>query len=84
MTKPGSAIIDTDAAAHTVSTLHLILLACFAILSTIGISFGIHALVLGHGETFNTTREVPWGLLIASYVFFASMSTGLCIVASLG
>jgi molybdopterin-containing oxidoreductase family membrane subunit len=76
--------MDAGITANTVSTLHLILLACFAILSTIGISFGVHALVLGHGETFNTTREVPWGLLIASYVFFASMSTGLCIVASLG
>lgn len=84
MAKSESTTIDVGMTASAVSTMHLILLACFAILSTIGISFGVHALVLGHGETFNTTREVPWGLLIASYVFFASMSTGLCIAASLG
>lgn len=55
-----------------------------ALISGIGLSFGVHSLVVGHHHTFGTTREVPWGLLIAPYVFFACLSTGLCIVSSLG
>ena len=31
-----------------------------------------------------STREVPWGVLIAAYVFFVVTSTGLCIVSSIG
>lgn len=34
--------------------------------------------VLGHGHTINTTSQVPWGLQIATYVFFALVSGG-CI-----
>jgi len=40
-------------------------------------------LLHGH-HVFNVTREHPWGLLIATYVFFVVSSTGLCIVGSLG
>jgi molybdopterin-containing oxidoreductase family membrane subunit len=40
-------------------------------------------LINGH-HVFNVTREHPWGLLIAVYVFFVVSSTGLCIVGSLG
>lgn len=50
----------------------------------IGLAFGLHTMLVGHSHTFGTTREVPWGLLITPYVFFACMSTGLCIIASLG
>ena len=49
-----------------------------------GLAFAGHAFLAGHDHTFGTTREVPWGILISSYVFFASMSTGLCIIGSLG
>ncbi len=63
-----------------VSMSNLIALTVFAILAVIGLSFGLHSLIVGHESTFNTTRYVPWGLLIASYVFFASMSTGICII----
>ncbi len=59
-------------------------LAFFAILSGIGLSFGLHSLWVGHHHTFGTTREVPWGLLVTPYVFFACISTGLCIVSSIG
>ncbi len=42
-------------------------------------------MVLLHGhETYNVTREHPWGLLIAMYIFFVVSSTGLCIVGSFG
>lgn len=59
----------------------------FVILTSIaalGLSFGIHALIVGHDHVFGTSREVPWGLLITPYVFFACLSTGLCIISSLG
>lgn len=38
-----------------------------------------------HGHhLFNVTRQHPWGLLIAMYVFFVVSSTGLCIISSIG
>ena len=49
-----------------------------------GIAFGLHALLIGHEAAYNNTREIPWGLLIASYVFFVVTSTGLCLVSSIG
>jgi molybdopterin-containing oxidoreductase family membrane subunit len=43
------------------------------------------ATYLGHGHhAYNVTREHPWRLLIAVYIFFVVSSTGLCIVGSLG
>ena len=41
------------------------------------------ALVKGH-HVMGTTSEMPWGVLIATYVFFVVSSTGLCLVSSLG
>lgn len=55
-----------------------------ALVMAVGISFGIHALFVGHDHVFGTSREVPWGILITPYVFFACLSTGMCIIASLG
>ena len=40
-------------------------------------------LMYGH-HAYNVTREHPWGLLIAVYIFFVVSSTGLCILGSLG
>ena len=49
---------------------------------------GIWAIVTGflqgHEVTFNTSTGVPWGLLIAAYVFLVVSSTGMCLVSSLG
>jgi molybdopterin-containing oxidoreductase family membrane subunit len=43
------------------------------------------ATYLAHGHhAYNVTREHPWGLLIAVYIFFVVSSTGLCIIGSLG
>jgi molybdopterin-containing oxidoreductase family membrane subunit len=55
-----------------------------ALLSVLGIAAGIHSLYVGHEHTFGVSREVPWGVLIAAYVFFVVTSTGLCIVSSVG
>jgi len=55
-----------------------------ALLSAVGIASGVHALWVGHEHTFGVSRGVPWGVLIAAYVFFVVTSTGLCIVSSVG
>jgi len=43
------------------------------------------ALFFMHGHhAYNVTKEHPWGLLLAVYIFFVVSSTGLCIIGSLG
>jgi molybdopterin-containing oxidoreductase family membrane subunit len=42
-----------------------------------GIGFG-SIFILGHGHTINTSSQVPWGLQISTYVYFALVSGG-CI-----
>jgi len=55
-----------------------------ALLSVLGVAAGVHSLIAGHEHTFGVSRGVPWGILIAAYVFFVVTSTGLCIVSSVG
>ncbi len=55
-----------------------------ALLTIVGIGAGVHSLYVGHEHTFGVSRGVPWGILIAAYVFFVVTSTGLCIVSSVG
>jgi len=55
-----------------------------ALLSVVGVAAGVHSLYVGHEHTFGVSRGVPWGMLIAAYVFFVVTSTGLCIVSSIG
>ncbi len=59
------------------------LLQVLAVLSALGLAAGAVAWTEGH-HALGTTAEVPWGLLIATYVFFVVSSTGLCLVSSLG
>ena len=54
------------------------------LLTLVGVGAGVHSLYVGHEHTFGVSREVPWGILIAAYVFFVVTSTGLCIVSSIG
>ncbi len=63
---------------------HTAALFLLGLLTVVGVAFGIHSIIAGHEHTFGVTREVPWGLLIAGYVFFVVTSTGLCIVSSIG
>ncbi|OKY74351.1 MAG: polysulfide reductase [Desulfobulbaceae bacterium DB1] len=53
-------------------------------LAVAGLAFGLHSFVAGHEHVYGVTQEVPWGLLIAVYVFFVVTSTGLCLVSSIG
>ena len=71
--------IDTPGSKNLIP--HLVF---FAAITAVGLSFGLHAMLVGHDHVFGTSREVPWGILITPYVFFACLSTGLCIISSLG
>ncbi len=68
----------------TSSTTYNAVIAFLALFTAIGIAAGIHAFFIGHDHAYGVTREVPWGLLIATYVFFVVTSTGLCLVSSIG
>ncbi len=68
----------------TASTTYNAVIAFLALFTAIGIAAGIHAFFIGHEHAYGVTREVPWGLLIATYVFFVVTSTGLCLVSSIG
>jgi len=50
----------------------------------IGVAGALNVLINGHAQVYNVTREVPWGILIATYVFLVVSSTGLCLLSSLG
>ena len=52
----------------------------FLVLFVVGVG---NYLIHGH-HAYGVTREHPWGLLIAVYIFFVVSSTGMCIVGSLG
>lgn len=43
----------------------------------------ITVFVNGHEEMYGVTREVPWGLLIASYTYFVIISTGIAFIGGL-
>lgn len=62
----------------------ILIFVVLTLICVIGLAFGLHTMLVGHHHTLATTREVPWGLLITPYVFFACLSTGLCMIASLG
>jgi molybdopterin-containing oxidoreductase family membrane subunit len=59
-----------------VAVITLALLALFVV----GLAFFF---MHGH-HAYNVTKEHPWGLLLAVYIFFVVSSTGLCIIGSLG
>lgn len=50
----------------------------------VGAAAAMMVLIKGHAQMYNVTREIPWGILISTYVFFVVSSTGLCLVSSLG
>ena len=45
---------------------------------------GLDAMRVGYHHAYNVTREIPWGILISTYIFFVVTSTGLCIVSAIG
>ncbi len=57
--------------------------ALFGLLMGAGILVGCYAFIAGHHHVYNNTREMPWGILISTYAFFAITSTGLCLLAAI-
>lgn len=58
-------------------------LGALLLVAGVGLVAALTAFVRGH-HVMGTTSEMPWGVLIATYVFFVVSSTGLCLVSSLG
>ena len=48
----------------------------------IGVAGAVYAQVVGHHHAFANTRDMPWGMLIGVYAYFAIISTGLCVLAA--
>jgi Ni/Fe-hydrogenase subunit HybB-like protein len=61
-----------------------IMLAVGALVVYAGAMAGFDAMRIGYQHAYGVTREIPWGILISTYVFFVVTSTGLCIVSSIG
>jgi len=59
-------------------------IAAGAFLVALGL-FGVARVIFeGHEAVYGTTRQVPWGLLIATYSYFVITSTGLAFIGGLG
>lgn len=48
----------------------------------VGVIGAVYAQWIGHHHAFANTREMPWGMLIGVYAYFAIISTGLCVLAA--
>jgi Ni/Fe-hydrogenase subunit HybB-like protein len=53
------------------------------LLTMAGLGAGVYAFAIGHHHAYANTREMPWGIMISSYAFFAITSTGLCLLAAI-
>ena len=60
----------------------------FIILGLVLLAMGAFAVIRvmlhGHEAIYAVNREVPWGLLIATYAYFVITSTGLAFIGGLG
>lgn len=61
-------------ALHKLTVLFILMLA-------VGVAAGLYSFIAGHHAVYNNTRQMPWGVLISGYAFFAITSTGLCLLA---
>ncbi len=53
----------------------------FLAMIVVGVAGAVYAQLAGHHHAFGNTREMPWGMLIGVYAYFAIISTGLCLLA---
>ncbi len=79
-----SNVFPQDGLAVSSSRAYNIAVAGSGLFAAAGVAFGLHGMLVGHEHTYGVSREIPWGLLIAAYVFFVVTSTGLCLVSSIG
>lgn len=75
--------LTATAEPEMVSSQVKILSGIFGLLLLVGLGVGLAGFFIGHEHIFNNSREVPWGLLISTYAFFAITSTGLCLLAAI-
>ncbi|NOZ76652.1 MAG: polysulfide reductase NrfD [Euryarchaeota archaeon] len=47
-------------------------------------AYGFYLFLVYKGTLLEATSEIPWGIFIPTYVFFVVLSTGCCIVSTLG
>lgn len=74
-----TATAEPDVAKSSTRTLTVL----FLLTAIVGISAGLYGFYAGHHNIYNNTREMPWGILISSYAFFAITSTGLCVLGAI-
>jgi len=65
-------------------TLTTSLIVIGIILLAIGGYASLQVFLQGHEAVYAVNREVPWGLLIATYAYFVITSTGLAFIGGLG
>lgn len=56
----------------------------FGLVALAAFSVGLHGTFTGYRHVYGVSRQIPWGLLIAGYIFCVVTSTGLCLVSSIG
>ncbi len=59
-------------------------IAVGVVLLAIGLPAAAWVFIKGHETVYGVTRQVPWGLLISTYAYFAITSTGLAFIGGLG
>ena len=55
----------------------------FSLIVIAGLTAGTYATMTGLVNAYGITREIPWGILTSSFAFFATTSTGLCLLAAI-
>ena len=55
----------------------------FSLFVIAGLTAGTYATMTGLQIAYGISREVPWGILTASFAYFAITSTGLCLLAAI-
>jgi len=63
---------------------HLNIMLLFLAIAIAGVAMGVDGKLKGYNLVYGVTRQIPWGLLIAGYIFCVVTSTGLCLVSSIG
>jgi Ni/Fe-hydrogenase subunit HybB-like protein len=76
----GNLSVTSRPAALSLPNNKLMWLSIFMIL--VGVGGAVYAQWVGHHHSFANTREMPWGMLIGVYTYFAIISTGLCVLAA--
>jgi Ni/Fe-hydrogenase subunit HybB-like protein len=66
------------------SPMYKIVMGILALTTLAGAAVGIHGFFVGYHHVYGVTKQIPWGLLISTYIFCVVTSTGLCIISSIG